>query len=28
MLLHHPVLAIHHAIDGLKKPKKINKKAH
>jgi len=22
MLLHHPVLAMHHAVDGLKKPKK------
>jgi hypothetical protein len=28
MLLHHPILALHHAIDGFKKPKKINKKAH
>jgi hypothetical protein len=27
MLLHHPVLAMHHAIDGFKKPKKISKKA-
>jgi hypothetical protein len=22
MILHHPALAMHHAIDGLKKPKK------
>jgi hypothetical protein len=22
MLLHHPSLAMHHAVDGLKKPKK------
>jgi hypothetical protein len=28
MLLRHPVLAIHHAIDGFKKPEKISKKAH
>jgi hypothetical protein len=28
MLLHHPVLAMHHAIDGFKKPEKITKKAH
>ena len=27
MLLHHPVLAIHHAVDGFKKPKKIGEKA-
>jgi len=26
MLLHHPVLAMHHAVDGFKKPKKISKK--
>ena len=27
MLLHHPVLAMHHAFDGFKKPKKAGKKA-
>jgi hypothetical protein len=27
MLLHNPVLAMHHALDGFKKPKKIDKKA-
>jgi hypothetical protein len=27
MLLHHPVLAMHHAVDGFKKPKKAGKKA-
>jgi hypothetical protein len=26
MLLHHPVLAMHHAVDGFKKPKKTSKK--
>jgi predicted amidophosphoribosyltransferase len=26
MLLHHPVLAIHHVFDGRKKPEKLNKK--
>jgi hypothetical protein len=26
MLLHHPALAMHHAFDGLKKPKKTSKK--
>ena len=26
MLLHHPVLAIHHVIDGRKKPEKLTKK--
>jgi hypothetical protein len=28
MLLHHPVLAMHHAVDGFKKPEKLNKKTH
>jgi hypothetical protein len=27
MLLHHPVLAMHHAFDGFKKPKKAGKRA-
>jgi predicted amidophosphoribosyltransferase len=26
MLLHHPVLALHHVVDGRKKPEKLNKK--
>jgi hypothetical protein len=26
MLLHHPVLALHHVFDGRKKPEKLNKK--
>jgi len=26
MLLHHPILAIHHVIDGRKKPEKLTKK--
>jgi hypothetical protein len=26
MLLHHPVLAMHHVFDGRKKPQKIPKK--
>jgi hypothetical protein len=26
MLLHHPVLALHHAWDGRKKPQKLTKK--
>jgi hypothetical protein len=28
MLLHHPVLAMQHAIDGFKKPEKIEKQTH